>query len=84
MKLVSYHGPGNVQMTEIGADPSEFQYVELPVTAPETWSVSQLTEWLAGCLGLNTETHTVGVHALWTRSSSNIFFYLKEIERDSH
>ena len=68
---------------EIGVDLSDFQYIDVALTAPKTWSLRQLTEWLTGCLGLNTETHTVGVHALWTRSSTNIFFYLRPVQRDS-
>ena len=74
VKFVFYYGPRIVQTNEIGADLSEFQYIEVPLTAPQTWSISQLTDWLTVCLGLNTETYTVGVHALWTRSSSNVYF----------
>src|SRR5664279_3851755 len=83
VKFVFYYGSDIVQTTEIGADLSEFQYIEVPLTAPQTWSVSQLTDWLARSLGLNTKTYTVGVHALWTRSSSKVFFYLRTIQRDS-
>ena len=83
VKFVFYYGPGTVQTNEIGVDLSDFQYIDVPLTAPKTWSLRQLTEWLTGCLGLNTETHTVGVHALWTRSSTNIFFYLRPVQRDS-
>jgi hypothetical protein len=73
VKFVFYYGPGTVQTNEHGADLSEFKYVELDLTAPPTWTVGQLKEWLSGCLGLNPETYTVGVHALWTKSSTNIF-----------
>ena len=83
VKFVLYYGSGTVQTTETGADLSEFDYIEVPLTAPQTWSVSQLKEWVTASLGLNTETHTVGVHALWTQSSSIIYFYLRPIERDS-
>jgi len=83
VKFVFYYGSGTVQTTETGADLSEFDYIEVPLTAPQTWSVSQLKEWVTASLGLNTETHTVGVHALWTQSSSIIYFYLRPIERDS-
>ena len=83
VKFIFYYGPSTVQTNEMGADLSDFQYIEVPLTAPQTWSVSQLKEWLTRYLGLNNETHTVGVHALWTRSSSNIYFYLRPIERDS-
>ena len=51
-------------------------------SAPQTWFVCQL-EWIAASLGLDTETHTVGVHGLWTQSSPIIYFYLRPIERDS-
>ena len=66
VKFVFYYGSGTVQTTETGADLSEFDYIEVPLTAPQTWSVSQLKEWVTTSLWLNTETHTVGVHALWT------------------
>ena len=81
VKFVFYYGFGTVQTNEQGADLSEFDFVELDLTAPQTWSVSQLKEWLTGCLGLNPQTYTVGVHALWTRSSSNIFWILRPIDR---
>jgi hypothetical protein len=73
--FIFYYGPGTVQTNEIGVDLSEFKHIEVPLTAPQTWSLSQLKEWLTTCLGMNTETHTVGIHALWTRSSTNILFY---------
>ena len=83
VKFRFYYGPGTVQTTELGADLSEFTHIEVPISAPQTWSVSQLKEWIAASLGLDTETHTVGVHALWTRSSTIIYFYLRPIEQDS-
>ena len=83
VKFVFYYGPGTVQTNEIGVDLSEFQYIEVPLTDPQTWSISQVTDWLTASLGLNTETYTVGVHALWTRSSSNVYFYLRPIQRRS-
>ena len=83
IKFIFYYGPGVVQTNEIGVDLSEFEHIEVPLTAPQTWSASLLEEWLTTSLGFNAETHTVGVHALWTRSSSIIYFYLKPIERDS-
>jgi hypothetical protein len=83
VKFVFYYGSGTVLTNEHGVDLSQFQYVELDLTAPQTWTVSQLKEWLVGCLGLNPETYTVGVHALWTQSSSNIFWVLRPIDRTS-
>jgi len=83
VKFIFYYDPGTVQTTEMGADLSEFTHIEVPMSAPQTWSVGQLKEWIAASLGLDTKTHTVGVHALWTRSSSIIYFYLRPIERDS-
>ena len=83
VKFRFYYGPGTVQTNEMGADLNEFTHIEVSMSAPQTWSVSQLKEWIAASLGLDTETHTVGVHALWTRSSSKIYFYLRPIEGDS-
>ena len=58
VKFRFYYGPGTVQTTEMGADLSEFTHIDVPMSAPQTWSVSQLKEWIAASLGLNTETHT--------------------------
>ena len=30
-----YYGPGTVQTTEMGADPSEFTHIEVPMSAPQ-------------------------------------------------
>ena len=83
VKFVFYYGDGSVQQNEDGMDLSQFQHIELDLTAPKNWSVSQLKYWLAECLGLNAETHTVGVHALWSRSSKKIRYTLRPIDRDS-
>jgi hypothetical protein len=40
VKFVFYYGPGTVQTNEMGADLSDFQYIEVPLTAPQTWYVS--------------------------------------------
>ena len=83
VKFDFYYGVGSVKQNEYGMDLSEFEHVELDLTDPENWSVSQLKDWLAQCLGLNVETHTVGVHALWSRSSKKIWYTLRPIDRDS-
>nr|XP_051214081.1 uncharacterized protein LOC127331894 [Lolium perenne] len=67
----------------MGANLSEFQYEELHLSNPKTWRVSQLKEWLTVNFGLNPEAYTVGVHALWRSSSTQIFWRLKPIERTS-
>ena len=81
VKCMFYYGVGTVLTNEFGADLSQFQHLELELNYPRTWSISQVKECLAGCLGLNPETDTVGVHALWTKSSSkeDVFFYLRPI-----
>jgi hypothetical protein len=65
VKFTFFYGHGTVQTNQLGVDLSEFENIVVPISAPQTWSVSQLTEWLTKCLGYNTETHTVGVHALY-------------------
>ena len=77
------YGPGNVRTTDDVVDLSEFAYMDVPLKAPKTWSVSQLKDWLALSFSLNTETHTVDVHALWTRSKRNLAWYLRPIEQDT-
>ena len=81
VKFVFYYGPGTVRTNDYGADLSEFQYTEQNLSAPQTWSLSQLKEWLTGCLGYDREIYTVGVHALWSKSRENVYFTLKHIER---
>jgi hypothetical protein len=43
-----------------------------------------LKEWLIVNFGLNLKTYIVGVHALWSSSSTKIFWHLKPIDRISH
>ena len=83
VKCLFFYGPGEVVVNEHGADLGEFRWSELELSDPETWSISQLKDWLAACLGLNPQTDTVGVHALWTKTRSPVFFYLRPIERTS-
>ena len=85
VKCTFYYGHGTVLINELGADLSQFQYSELELNSPQTWSISQVKDWLAGCLGLNPEIDTVGVHVLWSKSRSraDIFFYLRPIDRTS-
>ena len=64
VKFVVHYGSGTVRTNQTGGDPSEFQFVELELAAPQTWTVSQLKNWLTISFGLNPETYTVGVHAL--------------------
>jgi hypothetical protein len=42
VKFVVYYGYDNVQTTDVGTDLSEFQSVELEMSAPQTWRLSQL------------------------------------------
>ena len=36
VKFVFYYGPGTVQTNEIEVDLSDFQYIDVPLTAPKT------------------------------------------------
>ncbi|KAK1692955.1 hypothetical protein QYE76_009652 [Lolium multiflorum] len=67
----------------MGVDLSEFKYVEMNMTTPRTWTIEQVKDWLTECFGLNPEVHTVGVHALWTKSVSNILWYLRPVDDTS-
>jgi hypothetical protein len=73
VKIVFYYGLGSVRSNEMGVDLSEFKSVEMDLTGPRTWTIEQVKDWLIECFRLNPEVHTVGVHALWTKSLSNIF-----------
>ena len=44
VKFVVHYGSGTVQTNQMGADLSEFKFIELELTAPKTWTVSQLTD----------------------------------------
>lgn len=83
VKIVFYYGMGSVRSNEMGVDLSEFKYVEMNMTAPRTWTIEQVKDWLTECFGLNPEVHTVGVHALWTKSVSNILWYLRPVDDTS-
>src|SRR3954470_24603105 len=83
VKCVFYYGPGTVRINEYGADLSEFSYHEAPLIDPKSRPLSELKYWVTQCLGFDPETHTVGLHALWTKSGTNVYFYMKPIEGDS-
>jgi hypothetical protein len=55
--------------------------VELELSAPQTWRLSQLIEWLTVNFMLNPKTFSVNVHALWSNSSTNIFWQIKPMEQ---
>lgn len=40
VKFVFYYSSGTILTTEHGADLSQFKYVELDLTAPQTWTFS--------------------------------------------
>ena len=40
VKFVFYYNHGTVRTNEMGADLSDFQHIEVPLTAPQIWSVS--------------------------------------------
>jgi hypothetical protein len=52
---------GSVWTNQMWADLSEFQVLELELTASKTWTVSQLKDWLALSFGLDPETYTIDV-----------------------
>src|SRR3954466_6091724 len=83
VKIRFHNGPGSVQMCETGADLSEFQYIDVDLPSPQTWSLSEVKDWCAGSLGLDTQTYTVSVHAWWSHSRKNVYFVLKPLQRDS-
>jgi hypothetical protein len=69
------HSPGTVRTNDFGADLSEFMYHEVELVDPLSRPLSELKYYVTQCLGLHPETHTVGLHALWTKSSTNIHFF---------
>ena len=73
------YGPGSVRINQHGVDLSEFRFMDEVLQNPETVPVTQLKDWLCVRLGLP-PTHTVGVHALWTKSRQTPNFYLRPIE----
>ena len=83
VKIMFFYGPGRVRMCDTGADLSDFQYTDVDLPAPQTWSLSQVKDWLSGSLGLDSQTQTVSVHAWWSHSRTNIYFVLRPLECDS-
>nr|XP_051211810.1 uncharacterized protein LOC127329321 [Lolium perenne] len=47
-----------VRSDEMGVNLSEFKSVEMNMTAPRTWTIEQVKDWLTECFGLNPEVHT--------------------------
>src|SRR5664279_308297 len=83
VKIRFFYGAGRVRMCDTGADLNEFQFIDIDMQAPQTWSVSQVKHWLAGNLGIDSQTQSVSVHAWWSHSRTNIFFVLRPLECDS-
>ena len=46
-----FYGSDTVRTNDQGVDLSEFQFVDMDMNAPATWSISQAEDWLTGCLG---------------------------------
>src|SRR3954447_8554584 len=80
VKFVFYFGDGYVQRNVNGIDLSEFEHMELALTSPKYWTIDQLTDWLAGGFGIDTEVYNLTVHALWTKSLRNLKFFLKRVD----
>ena len=81
VKFVFYFGDGSVQKNENGIDLSEFEHMKLELTSPKNWTIEQLTDWLAGGFGIDTEAYTLSVHALWTKSLTDLKFFLKRVNQ---
>ena len=73
VKIRFFYGPGRVQMCDTGADLSKFDSIDVDLPAPETWSLSQVNDWLTGSLGLDSQTQTISVHAWWSQTQGQIF-----------
>lgn len=78
-----YYGPGTVRTNEMGVDLSEFARLELQLPSPEKVSITDLKYWLTANFSLNTDTTTVSIQSVWSKSPSNIFWVLRPIERNS-
>jgi hypothetical protein len=78
VKFVIYHGYGVVCTTVAGADLSEFQFVELQLTDPQSIRIRQFKLVLVVFFGLNSEMYTISLQALW----SNSYQYFLSFERD--
>ena len=56
LKIRFFYGPGRVQMCETGADLSEFAYIDVDLPSPQTWSISEVKNWVTESLGLDSQT----------------------------
>ena len=66
--FVVYYGSGNVRQTVLGADLSEFAYVEMQLMDPEKASIRWFEYYLTVNFGLDPEVWTVRVQSFWTKS----------------
>jgi hypothetical protein len=81
--FVIHYGKGAVRSSNVGADLSEFQYVEVQKTDPQSICIGVFKKMIVVFLGLDPKMYTIRLQALWSNSSTNIYFQLKEIERTS-
>ena len=80
--FVVYYGSGNVRQTVMGADLSEFAYVEIPLMDPEKASIRWFEYYLTVNFGLDPEEWTFRVKSFWTKSREEIFWELLPINRN--
>jgi hypothetical protein len=45
--------------------------------------MEELKNWMIACFRLNPEVYTAGLHASWTKSTSNISWYLRPVDGTS-
>ena len=44
VRCIFYYGSGTIRTNDKGVDVSDFQFVDMDLTAPQTWSVNQLKD----------------------------------------
>jgi hypothetical protein len=83
VKFVIHYGYGAVRSSNAGADLSDFEYHVVELTDPQIICIGDFKRMLMIFLGWDRKLYTVSLQALWSNSSSNIYYQLKKIERTS-
>ena len=79
--ITVFYGSGTVRYNDFGVDLSEFKRGQMTVPNPEALDIRQLKHWLTTSFGLDPNQISVSVHSVWTKSTDNLLWELRPIER---
>ena len=79
--ITVFYGSGTVRYNNLGVDLSEFKRAQMTIPNPESLDIRQLKHWLTTSFGLDPNQISVSVHCVWTKSTDNMLWELRPIER---